>query len=422
LSLLICDAKTKQCQAIVEERDPRWVNLPQRPTFIQNGYGFLWLSERDGFSHIYRFGIEGSLEDQITKGNWTVTSIDAVDEEQGKVFFTANATYPFSYEMYASSRDQEELLKISQQPGSHDTLFSPDGNHFVDTHSSLSVPSQTTIHQKSGAIISILSKSRLIEYKQPHVMNDIFPIETKNGQTLFALLTRPVAIDQQRRYPVLIYVYGGPGKQVVKNEFNATFQPWRNLMAERGILVFSVDGRGSSGRGRDFEMAIHRQLGKVELEDQLAGLEYLKSLPFVDQNRIGIFGWSYGGTMALNAVMRTKNIFKLGIAVAPVTDWRQYDSAYTERYMQRPIDNNQGYNNASVLSVVNGLNAPLLFIHGFADDNVHVVHSRLLLNALIRAGKYFEVMFYPGKDHRISGAKTRTDLFTRITRFIETHL
>ncbi|MCP4197689.1 MAG: prolyl oligopeptidase family serine peptidase [Proteobacteria bacterium] len=422
LSLLICDAKTKQCQTVVEERDPRWVNLPQRPTFIQNGYGFLWLSERSGFSHIYRFGIDGSLEDQITKGNWTVTSIDAVDEEHGKVFFTANAKHPYSYEIFASSKEEEEMAKISQQPGVHETLFSPNGDYFVDTHSTLNAPAQTTIHHSSGALISRLSKTHLKEYSPPQVMNDIFPIETENGQTLFALLTRPVVIDQHRRYPVLVYVYGGPGKQVVKNEFGSMFQPWRNLMAKRGVLVFSVDGRGSGGRGREFEMAIHRQLGKVELADQLAGLEYLKSLPFVDQNRIGIFGWSYGGTMALNAVMRTKNIFKLGIAVAPVTDWRQYDSAYTERYMQRPIDNEQGYKNASVLSVVDGLNAPLLLIHGVADDNVHFVHSRLLLNALISAGKYFEVMFYPGKDHRISGVKTRTDLFTRITRFIETHL
>jgi dipeptidyl-peptidase-4 len=422
LSLLLCEAETKRCTTILEERDPRWVNLPQNPKFIQNGKAFLWLAERDGFSHIYRFGIDGSFKEQITSGKWTVTSIDSIDEKHRIVYFTANAKHPFSYEIYAASNEEEEIAKISPQPGVHKVLFSPDGNYYVDTHSSLNTPAQTTIYATSGTIISRLSKVGSEEYDHPRVMNDIFPIEVEDGQTLYALLTRPVVLDQHRRYPVLVYVYGGPGKQVVKNEFNSTFQPWRNLMAKRGILVFSVDGRGSGGRGREFEIAIHRQLGKVELEDQLAGVTYLKSLPFVDQKRIGIFGWSYGGTMVLHALMRTKDIFNLGVAVAPVTDWKQYDSAYTERYMQRPIDNERGYENAAVLPLVDGLSAPLLLIHGLSDDNVHFGHSKRLLNELIRCGKNFDVMFYPGKGHLISGTKTRTDLFTRITRFIRTHL
>ncbi len=422
LSLLLCEAETKRCATVLEERDPRWVNLPPNPQFVQNGKAFLWLSERDGFSHIYRFGINGSFEEQITKGKWAVTSINAIDEQQRTIYFTANAKDPFSYEVFAVSQEEEEIVTISPDPGVHQAIFSPDGATYVDTHSSLNTPPQTAIYETSGALVSRFSKTDPGDYSQPNVMNDIFPIETDDGHTVYALLTRPVAIDQHRRYPVLVYVYGGPGKQVVKNEFNSTFQPWRDLMAKRGVLVFSIDGRGSSGRGHEFEMAIHRRLGEVELADQLAGVTYLKSLPFVDPERIGIFGWSYGGTMVLNALLRTKDIFKLGIAVAPVTDWKQYDSAYTERYMQRPEDNKPGYKNAAILPLVDNLMAPLLLIHGLSDSNVHVSHSKRLINEFIRNGKTFEVMFYPGKDHRLSGSKTRTDLFTRITRFIQTHL
>jgi dipeptidyl-peptidase-4 len=220
----------------------------------------------------------------------------------------------------------------------------------------------------------------------------------------------------------LVYVYGGPHAQVVKDHFRSTIQPWRNLLASRGILVFSMDGRGSAGRGRAFEAPIHLRLGQVELEDQLVGVKYLRNQPYVDPNRLAVFGWSYGGTMVLNALLRAPGVFRAGVAVAPVTDWRQYDTAYTERYMQRPGDNPEGYAETSLLPLAGELDAPLLLVHGQADDNVHFANSALLIEAFVEAGKQLDVMVYPGRAHGIRGAEPRTHLFTRITRFLERHL
>ncbi len=422
LELLMCDAATGDCSQILAERDPRWINLLGPPKFIREGKEFLWLSERDGFAHIYRYDIHGTLKGQLTRGKWTVRSIDAVDEETAEVYFTANADELTEYGIYRVEAGDDDVERVSEDMGVHHAQFSPRIDYFLDTHSALDRPPRTDIRARSGELVAVMDRADLSAYSAPDVMNDLFPIETADGETLMALLTRPTALEPDRRYPVLIYVYGGPHAQVVRNAFRTTFQPWRNYMASRGVLVFSVDGRGSGGRGRVFETAIHRRLGEVELQDQLAGAAYLKTLPFVDPKRIGIFGWSYGGTMVLNALLRTKGVFKVGVAVAPVTDWRQYDTAYTERYMQRPSDNPEGYEDTSLLAVADRLKTPLLLVHGLADDNVQFSNSALLVNAFLKAGRSFEVMFYPGKSHGIRGAEARTDLFTRITRFVERHI
>jgi dipeptidyl-peptidase 4 len=423
LELLICDGTKGNCRVLLTENDPRWVNLLGSPTFIRNGAEFLWLSERnEGYAHIYRIGMDGSVQKRLTKGNWVVSSIDAVDEDESEIYFTGNPSGPQEYGLYRVSLKRGKPELVSKEPGCHRVDFSPDNSLYLDNHSSIGRAPRVEIHQQSGEQKAVIAQTNFRKYESPQVTNEIFPIQTSDGQILMSLLTRPQALKPNHKYPVLIYVYGGPHAQVVRNAFRTTFTPWRNLLASRGILVFSVDGRGSGGRGHEFETAIHRRLGEVELKDQLAGIDYLKTLPYVNKKRIGIFGWSYGGTMALNALLRTENIFKFGIAVAPVTDWRQYDSAYTERYMQRPKDNPEGYADTSLLNAVSNLKTPLLLVHGLADDNVHVENSTLLVDALVEAGKMFEVMFYPGKAHSIRGPKTRAHLFTRITRFIEEHL
>ncbi|MCP4675274.1 MAG: prolyl oligopeptidase family serine peptidase [Deltaproteobacteria bacterium] len=422
LELLLCNIATGECSPMLAERDPRWVNLLGEPKFLTSGKEFLWLSERDGFSHIYRFGIDGVLKGQLTSGKWVVSSIDAIDENKDEIVFTANAEEITEWGIFSTQLSDDDVEQISEDPGTHRALFSPDRKHYLDTHSALDRPPRTDIRNRSGEIEALVSRDELREYRAPEVMNDLFPIDTQGGETLMALLTRPTALDPERLYPVLVYVYGGPHVQVSRNSFRSTFQPWRNYMASRGILVFTVDGRGSGGRGREFETAIHRRLGEVELKDQLAGVAYLKTLPFVDPKRIGIFGWSYGGTMTLNALLRTKNVFNVGVSVAPVTDWQQYDTAYTERYMQRPSDNPGGYKATSLLPVADRLRVPLLLVHGLADDNVQFTNSALLVDAFVKAGKNFEVMFYPGKTHGIRGPETRADLFSRITRFIERYI
>jgi dipeptidyl-peptidase-4 len=271
-----------------------------------------------------------------------------------------------------------------------------------------------------GKKLGTLAGQDVGNYNAEGVINDLFPIQTKSG-SLNALLTRPSVIQEGKRYPVLIIVYGGPHVQLAKNRYHPVYQPMRDLLAKRGVLVFTVDGRGSDGRGHDFETAIRLSLGRLELEDQLAGVKYLKSLPFVDPERIGIFGWSYGGYMALSALLRS-DVFAMGIAVAPVTDWLWYDSAYTERYMQRPSDNPEGYRAAALPPVAAGLNAPLLLVHGISDTNVHFTHSRQMFEALTLAHKDFESIFFPGKDHKLGGPAARVHLFERMLLFIKDNL
>ena len=422
LELLMCDTRTGACKGFVEERDPRWVNLLGEPIFIRDGDQLLWLSERNGFAHIYKLSLDGLVEKQLTDGEWVVTSIDSVDEKNGYVYFTGNAKRPVTYGIYRVPLAGGDVERVSPEGGVHNAVFSGDSSRYVDNHTALDSPPVVDLFDNAGNLLAEVAPSDRGSYSCDTVTNDVFPIETPDGLVFWAQLTRPRAFEPGRQYPVLVYVYGGPGAQVVKDHFRTSFQAWRNLLARRGILVFSMDGRGSTGRGRAFETPIHRNLGKVELEDQLTGIEYLVKQPYVDEKRLAIFGWSYGGTMSLRSVLLTKDIFQAGISVAPVTDWRQYDTAYTERYMQRPEDNAEGYDSTALLEAAKRLDSPLLLVHGLGDDNVHFANTGLFVNALIEAGKTFRVMFYPGAKHGIRGSKARTHLFSIITRFIEDNL
>lgn len=422
LELLMCDTGTGVCKGFMDERDPRWVNLLGEPIFIKGGGRLLWLSERNGFAHIYKLSVDGLVEKQLTDGEWVVTSIDSVDEKNGYVYFTGNAKKPVTYGIFRVPLAGGDIERVSPAGGVHNAVFSKNSSRYVDTHSALDSPPVVDLFDNAGTLLKGVAVADRGRYSCDNVTNDLFPIETSDGLVFWAQLTRPRAFEPARRYPVLIYVYGGPGAQVVKDHFRTSFQAWRNLLAKRGILVFSMDGRGSTGRGKAFETPIHRNLGKVELEDQLAGIKYLVKQPYVDEKRLAIFGWSYGGTMSLRSLLLTKDIFQAGIAVAPVTDWRQYDTAYTERYMQRPKDNPEGYDSTTLLDAAKNLDLPLLLVHGLGDDNVHFANSGLFVNALIEAGKSFSAMFYPGAKHGIRESKARIHLFSAITRFIEDNL
>jgi len=422
IELLLCDSSTGECRAVFQERDPRWVNLLGAPEMLDTGNEFLWLSERSGYSHIHRVALDGSSDEQLTDGEWVVSSIAAVDEKAGVVYFTGNPETPITYGIYRVDLDGGRISRVSPEGGVHSPVFTENCSHFADTHSSLDSPPRTDLFNSEGERLATVRESDLFAYSSEDVANDIFPIESSDGEIFWAHLTRPVALEPDRRYPVLVYVYGGPHAQVVKDHFRTTFQAWRNLLARRGILVFSMDGRGSAGRGREFETPIHLRLTEVELEDQLTGVKYLRGQPFVDPSRLAIFGWSYGGTMVLSALLRTDGVFKVGVAVAPVTQWTHYDTAYTARYMQRPTDNLEGYEATSLLPLAGELDAPLLMIHGLADDNVHFINSAKMIDAFIEAGRQVEVMVFPGKAHGIRGPEHRSWLFTKITRFIERHL
>lgn len=423
LDLLLCAVDGSPCPIVVAERDPRWVNLLSQPVMLPDGKSFLWLSERDGFSHIYRVRQDGLVMGQLTAGDWVVRSIDAVFPEDNLVYFTANRQRPEEYGVYSAPLSGKGSIQtVINEPGEHSVVFHPRSRAFIDTSSSLAKAPSSRIHTLGSEESFSLAAADQGSYKNEAVTNEFHSFHTEDGTKLLALLTRPAKLETQKKYPVLIYVYGGPHAQIVVNRFRPNTQLWRDFLASRGFLVFSVDGRGSTGRGKEFEAVIHRTLGSVELRDQLYGVKYLKTLPFVDSKRIGIFGWSYGGTMVLNALLRTENIFKTGVAVAPVTDWRLYDSAYTERYMQRPEDNPEGYRSSSLLAIAHQLKTPLLLVHGLGDDNVHFQHTALLMDNFLKGGKTFELMVYPDKGHSLKGNQTRADLYTRILRFIEENL
>jgi dipeptidyl-peptidase 4 len=422
LSLFTCDLATKRCSTLLTENDPRYVDLLDEPLFFNNGKELLRLSEASGYAHIQRVRLDNQGQKPLTKGSFEVSSLVYIDEKQNRVLFTANAEDTGEYKLYAVSLAGGEIMTIPQESGNHEVIYAPNGSHYIDTHSALDRPPKTDIKTSNGESIATLAETTLDERLTEGVTNELFPLDTEDGIPIMAHLTRPISLEPEKRYPVLIIVYGGPHVQLAKNAFHTTYQPWRNLLAQRGILVFTVDGRGSDGRGHAFESAVRLNLGNVELKDQLTGVAHLRSLPFVDAKRIGIFGWSYGGYMVLNALLRTKRIFKMGISVAPVTDWRYYDTAYTERYMQRPEDNPSGYQETALISLAPKLEAPLLLAHGIADDNVHLIHSHRLIKAFTARERYVDHLFYPGKGHKIGGPYTRVHLFTRITRFIEENL
>jgi dipeptidyl-peptidase-4 len=423
--ILSCDPAKGSCDALIEERDPRWVNLVGPPVFFGKKSEFLWISERDGFAHIHRFDAEGRQKGQLTGGEWAVRGIAAVDEEQAVVYFTGNAENPLSQGVFRVGLDGRGLTRVSPEGGVHEATFSPDRSRLVDVHSALGrIPRADLLRLEDGqtAVEITLAAQDLGSYHADDVIDEVYEIETADDASLWAQLTRPRTMEPDRRYPVVIYVYGGPRAQIVRDHFRSTFQPWRDLMARRGVLVFSVDGRGSGGRGREFETPVHRNLGEIELTDQLAGVDWLKSRPDVDPARIGIFGWSYGGTMVLAALLRTEGVFACGAAVAPVVDWREYDSAYTERYMQRPEDNPEGYDKTALVPLAGKLAVPLLLAHGLADDNVHFANTARMIDALVDSGKLFDLVVYPGKDHGITGPKHRPHLFSVLTRFFERNL
>lgn len=421
--ILLAPRAGESPRVVIEETDDHWLNLLDEPRFLDGGERFLWRSERDGHAHLYLFDLQGRQERQLTAGDWEVSDVVHVDEDAGQVFFVANRESPPTYQLYSVPLAGGEVRRVSQQPGCHDVTFAPDGRHYVDVHSALGRPPRAELFRADGQALRVLREDDL---RTPPDLDttvaELLTVTGAEGRTYHARMIRPAELEPGRRYPALVWVYGGPGAQMVRDEWRTKYLPWMRLMARRGVLVFSLDGRGSHGRGRDWEKPIYRRLGQIELQDQMEGVEYLRGLEFVDPDRIGIFGWSYGGTMVLHALLRQPGAFRVGVSVAPVTDWRLYDTIYTERFMMRPQDNPVGYGETSLLPLAGQLRDPLLLIHGLSDDNVHFRNSSAMIGALIDAGRRFDVMVYPGQTHGIGAPASRRHVFSTITTHLLEHL
>jgi dipeptidyl-peptidase 4 len=418
LDLLIADAASGKSRVALSESDQYWINVSNDLHFLKDGKRFVWTSERSGYRHIYLFDLDGQQLAQLTKGNWEVTAVQGLDEAKNLVYFTATEKSPLERHLYRVGLDGSGFARITKEDGTHGVELAPDAAAFIDTYSNSMTPARQDIVRADGSRIAVINQDKVAELADYHLSPVQFlTVRSHDGVNLNAMMIKPPNFDPARKYPVLVFTYGGPREQVVVNAWDARSFLWHQLMAQKGYIVFALDNRGSAGRGHLFEEPIHFRLGAQELSDQRDGAAYLKSLPYVDPKRIGIWGWSYGGHMTLHAMFEDPEDFKVGFAGGPVTDWHYYDSIYTERYLGLLPQNEESYQESSPIKNADHLKGKLLIAHGTGDDNVHFANTLAVINELIEAGKYVEVMPFPGRGHGVTDAEARRVLMNRVTQF-----
>jgi dipeptidyl-peptidase-4 len=400
LELRLADPATGASRTLVVEQDPAWVNVRDDLAFV-DAERFVWSSERDGWRHLYLYRRGGQLERRLTQGRWQVEAVYGFDAAR-RVYFQATEKDPRERHLYRVGLDGSGLVRLTTADGTHAGALAPSGTHLIDTWSSLTQPTRVELLDADGRRQALLSDGVIPALAdKPLLPVELGALKSADGQTLHTALIRPPVLDPTRKHPVLVYVYGGPHAQTVTNTWDDRRRLFFQYLAERGLAVFWLDNRGSWGRGHAFEAAVHRRLGTIELEDQLAGVAWLKAQPWVDPQRIGVYGGSYGGFMALTCLLKAPEVFRAGVAYAPVTDWRFYDTIYTERYMQTPAANPDGYRESAPLGAAERLAGKLFLIHGTMDNNVHLQNSLALVDRLARADKLFAFLAYPRVRHGI---------------------
>ncbi len=418
LDLLVADAASGETRTALTEKDQYWINISNDLRFLNDGKRFLWSSERSGYRHLYLYDLEGKELAQLTKGEWEVSAVDAVDEAKGLVYFTGTAKSPLERHLYRISLEGSAVSRITIHNGTHRVNMAPDESVFVDTYSDSMTPPRQDLARADGSLLRVINENKVAELADYHLSPGQFvSVKAHDGMPLNAVMIKPPDFDATRKYPVLVFTYGGPHGQVVVNQWTGNTFLWHELMAQKGYIIFALDNRGSAGRGHVFEEPVHYRLGAQELSDQRDGVAYLRSLPFVDASRIGIWGWSYGGHMTLHAMFEAPDDFKAGFAGGPVTDWHFYDSIYTERYLGLLPQNEEAYRSSSPIERAEGLKGKLLIAHGTGDDNVHFANTLSLINKLIELGKYVEVMPFPGRGHGVSDPAAHKVLMNRVTQF-----
>jgi len=415
---------------LLTERADTWVNASAPPRFLKDGRRFLWVSERSGFAHVYLCDLGGSCR-AVTQGPWVVDAQPSfaspagllfADERTGFVYFTATEKDARERHLYRSRLDGTGRARLTREDGSHRVTLSPDARFYADVFSNVDTPPRVVLTSVDGLRrlpIEDNASPEILRYERGRV--EWVDLQAQDGTVLHGSLLKPADFDPRRRYPVIVSVYGGPHAQVVRNSWEQA-SAFDHLLASRGFLVWSLDNRGSAYRGRAFESPIFRDLGRIELQDQLVGVAYLKTLPFVHPARLGIWGWSYGGFMTLYALTHAPQVFRAGVAGAPVTDWRFYDSIYTERYMGTPESNPKGYETSSPLHQAAEVKADLLILHGTSDDNVHVANTLAFVDALVKAGRPHSLNLHPRQMHGFSARENRMARDQAVLRHFETYL
>lgn len=427
LKLISFQADKRETKLLLNEKDAAYVDIRDDLTFLHD-HSFIWTSERDGFNHLYHFDKNGKLKNQITSGEWEVTQYYGFDKKSGKIFYQSTEEGSVNRSVYSIDISGKKKKKLSKSIGINSAAFSNSFNYFVNTYSSATTPTlYTLVDAKTGMQLKEIVNNqelaeKLTEYDLPS--KEFSTIKTLNGEFNMWMI-KPKNFDPNKKYPLLMFQYSGPGSQSVINRWNQVYRHdyWHMMLSQKGYIIACVDGRGTGLKGRDFKKVTYKELGKYEVEDQIESAIELGKRDYIDKNRIGIWGWSFGGYISSLAITKGADVFKMAIAVAPVTSWRYYDTVYTERFLQTPQENPSGYDDNSPVNFADMLKGDFLMIHGTGDDNVHVQNSMQMINALVEANREFEFFAYPDRTHGIvEGINTRLHLFKKMTTFIDRSL
>lgn len=422
-NLVYFDVVSKTSKIVYSETDERYVELPTLAILSDNS--FLITSEKNGFNHIYYFQNNGKLKKQITQGNWDVTDLYGINENSKTIFYQSTEKGSIQRNVFSIHLNGKNKTLLTPKNGTNEADFSSDFSYFVATHESSTEPYSAIVFKTKGIekVKELINNSHLVNVTNKFSTSRKEFQEIKLGDySVNMWLLKPANFDPSKKYPVLLYQYSGPGSQSVKNDWLSHDDYWYLSLTQKGYIVACVDGRGTGFKGANFKKQTYLQLGKFETEDQIKTANYLATLPFIDKNRIGIWGWSFGGFISTNALLKGNSVFKMAIAVAPVTSWEFYDAIYTERFMRTPSENPSGYKENSPLYFAKNLKGKYLLVHGSADDNVHIQHTMRMVEELIQKNKPFDWAIYPDKNHSIYGGKTREHLFEKLTQFIENNL
>ena len=421
LNLYFVAVNSGKVSTILTEKDDAYVDVTDNLTFL-NDNSFIWTSEKDGYNHIYHYNKDGSLNNKVTSGNWEVTDYYGYNPDNETIYYQSVENGSTVRDVFSIRLNGKNKKQLSTEKGTNKVTFSPDFKYFINNHSSSTqAPSYTLMETSSGKKIKeILNNTNLEnQLKKFHLPAKEFTIfKNEVGDDLNAYIIKPKDFNPKKKYPVLMYQYSGPGSQQVADQWHNSNDYWHFLLTQKGYIIVCVDGRGTGLKGADFKKVTQKELGKYEIEDQIFVAKQLAKETYIDENRIGIWGWSYGGFMSSNCLFQANEVFKTAIAVAPVTSWRFYDTVYTERFMTTPQENPSGYDNNSPITHAEKLTGNFLIIHGTADDNVHVQNAMVLINKLVHLNKDFEWLIYPDKNHGIYGGKTREQLYTKMTNYL----
>jgi dipeptidyl-peptidase-4 len=411
-------------RVVLKESSETYIDITDDLTFLDYGE-FIWSSEKDGFNHLYLYDAAGNQKVQLTAGEWDVTFFYGIDGKGKNFYYQSSEEGPTQRHVYAASLNGNFKRKLTPNKGQNYPRFSKTKDYFINKHSDANTPPFVSLINSKGKEIRVL-KDNLSLGKTLRDVNapkkEFFSFTPAHGTPLNGWMIKPKGFDASRKYPVMVSIYGGPGSNTVNDSWGSKTLMWELMLAQQGYIVVSVDNRGTGNRGRDFKHSTYKQLGKLEIEDYIETAKHLGALDYINASRIGMYGWSYGGYMSSLALTKGADYYSMAIAVAPVTNWRFYDTIYTERYMRTPQENASGYDDNSPVNHVDKMKGAYLLVHGSGDDNVHFQNTMEMSEALVRANKQFELYVYPDRNHGIYGNNARLHLFTKMTDFIKKNL